>query len=103
MYAVHGERLGGKTVVWSEPRKMRHDVERAAHVFRATGGEESIEPSERRAIDGGQLGESCVVAAVSREQRKRDALRTCGVGDFLGAIAPIVEAAEQADHHAARA
>ena len=90
-------------MVRSKSRKMRHEVERAAHVLRTAGGEEGIEPRQRRAIDGGKLGEPRVVAAVAREQRERNALRPRGVGDFLGAIAPIVEAAEQADHHAARA
>ena len=103
MHAVHGERLGGKTVVRRESSKMRHDVERAAHVLRAAGGEEPIEPSERRAIDGGKLGEPRVVAAVSREQHQRNALRARGVGNLFRAIAPIVETAEQADHDAARA
>ena len=78
-------------------------AERAAHVLRTAGGEERIEPRERRAIDGGKLGEPRVLTAVAREQRQRNALRTRGVGNFLGAIAPIVETAEQADHHAARA
>ena len=100
---MHGQRLGGKTMVRREPGEMRHDVERAAHVLRTAGGEERIEPRERRAIDGGKLGEPRVLAAVAREQRQRNALRARGVGDFLGAIAPIVEAAEQADHDAARA
>ena len=86
-----------------ETRKMRHEIERAAHVLRTAGGEERIEPRERRAIDGGKLGEPRVVAAVAREQRQRNAVRPGGVGDFLGAVAPIVEAAEQADHDAARA
>ena len=78
-------------------------LERAAHVLRTAGGEERIEPRERRAIDGGQLGEPRVVAAVAREQRQRNALRPRGVSDLLRAIAPIVEAAEQPDHDAARA
>ena len=62
-----------------------------------------IEPRERRAIDGGQLGEPRVLAAVAREQRQRNALRARGVGNLLRAVAPIVETAEQADHDAARA
>ena len=82
---------------------MRHEVERAAHVLRTACGEEGIEPRQRRAIDGGKLGEPRVLASVARKQRQRNALCPRGVGDFLGAIAPIVEAAEQADHHAARA
>ena len=82
---------------------MRHEVERAAHVLRTAGGEEGIEPRQRRAIDGGKLGEPRVLASVAREQRKWNALCPRGVGDLLGAVAPIVEAAEQADHHAARA
>ena len=100
---MHGEKLGGKTVVRRESGEMRHDVERAAHVLRAAGGEERIEPRERRAIDGGQLGEPRVVAAVSREQRQRNALRPRGVSNLFRAIAPIVETAEQPDHDAARA
>ena len=103
MHAMHGERLGGKTMVRREPREMRHEIERAAHVLRTAGGEERIEPREHRAIDGGKLGEPRVVAAVAGEQRQRNALRPRGVSNFLRAIAPIVEAAEQADHHAARA
>ena len=103
IHAMHGERLGGKAVVRREPSEMRHEVERAAHVLRTAGGEEGIEPRKRRAIDGGKLGEPRVVAAVAREQRQRNALRPRGVGDLLGAVAPIVEAAEQADHDAARA
>ena len=101
--AVHGERLGGKTMVRRESGEMRHEVERTAHVLRTAGGEEGIEPRKRRAIDGGKLGEPRVLAAVAREQRQRNALRPRGVSNFLGAVAPIVEAAEQADHHAARA
>ena len=69
MHAMHGQRLGGKTMVRRESGEMRHDVERAAHVLRAAGGEERIEPSERRAIDGGKLGEPRVLTAVAREQR----------------------------------
>ena len=103
MLAVHGERLGGKTMIGSEPGEMRHEVERAAHVLRTAGGEEGIEPRKRRAIDGGKLGEPRVLTAVAREQRQRNALRPRGVGNLLGAIAPIVETAEQADHDAARA
>ena len=101
--AMHGKRLGGKTVVRRKPSEMRHEVERAAHVLRTAGGEEGIEPREHRAIDGGQLGEPRVVAAIAREKRQRNALRTRGVSDLLGAVAPIVETAEQPDDDAARA
>ena len=100
---MHGDSLGGKTMIRREPSEMRHEVERTAHVLRTAGGEEGIEPRKRRAIDGGQLGEPRVLAAVSREQRQRNALRPRGVGNLFRAIAPIVETAEQADHDAARA
>ena len=103
MHAMHGKQLGSKTVVRRESRKMRHEIERAAHVLRPASGEEGIEPRQRRAIDGRKLGEPRVVAAVAREQRKWNVVRTGGVGDLLGTVAPIVEAAEQTDHHAARA
>ena len=69
-----GSRLGGKAMIRSKPRKMRHEIERAAHVLRTAGGEEGIEPRQRRAIDGGKLGEPRVVAAVAREQRKWNVL-----------------------------
>ena len=71
---MHGKQLGSKTVVRREPRKMRHEIERAAHVLRTASGEEGIEPRQRRAIDGGKLGEPRVVAAVAREQRKWNVL-----------------------------
>ena len=103
MLAMHGDSLGGKAMIRRKPSEMRHEVERTAHVLRTAGGEEGIEPRKHRAIDGGKLGEPRVLAAVAREQRQRNALRARGVGDFLGAVAPIVETAEQADHYAARA
>ena len=43
MHAVHGESLGGQSIIRSKAREMRHDVERAAHVLRAASGEENIE------------------------------------------------------------
>ena len=70
---MHGKQLGSKTVVRRKSRKMRHEIERAAHVLRTASGEEGIEPRQRRAIDGGKLGEPRVVAAVAREQRKWNA------------------------------
>ena len=103
MHAVHGQRLGALTVIGSETRKMRHEIERAAHVLRTAGAKESIEPRERRPVDGGKFSEPRIVTAVAGKKRQRNGMRPGGVGDFLGAVAPIVEAAEQADHDAARA
>ena len=103
IFAVHGENLGGKTMIESVIGEMRHEVERAAHVLRSAGGEEGIEPRKRRGIDGGKLGEPRVLTAVAGKQRQRDALCARGVGNLFRAIAPIVETAEEADHDAARA
>ena len=95
MHAMHGDRLREEAMVGGEPRQMRHEPERPAHVLGAAGREMTIEPGEYRHRHGGKLGKPRILAAIARQKRQGNAGRAGGVSQFLGAVAPIIEPAEQ--------
>ena len=103
MNAMHGDRLGGRPWSGASPARCGHEIERAARIFRTAFGEIAIEPGEHRVPHGGKLREPRILAAIARQKRERHAGGAGGVGQLLGAVAPIIEPAEQADDHAAGA
>ena len=102
VHAVQRHGLGRQPMVGRGACKMCHERQRASHIRWATLGKISVEPIKHGALHGGEAPEPWVVAAVARQERQRNAGGATGMGHLLGAIAPIVEAAEQADDDAVR-
>jgi hypothetical protein len=102
MHPMHGDRLGGEAIVGREPSEMGHEREPAADIDRSAFGKKLIEPGERRAVHSRELGEPRVVAAIAGQERERNAGGAGGMGQFLGAVAPIIEPAKEANYHTTR-
>ena len=106
-------RRGGRAVVGTQTGQMLAQRQRALGVLRPALAQERFQPGALRRLDGGEFGQARIVPDIARHDCPRydcprhdcqpDAPRPAGGGDFLGPIAPVVEAAEQADHHAFRA
>ena len=100
--------IGCKLCSWACPygareySEVRGVMQSARHVDRAALREIFIEARERGLAYCGEFDKPWVASAVARKQRESSAMFACGVRQFLGTVAPVLKAAEQADNDATR-
>ena len=88
-------------VVRRQAGQMGHQRQRPSQVRLPAVPEAGVQPGVDRLRHGGQRQQRRVVPAVTGQHRQRDRSLPAQRGQFLRAIPPVVDAAQQAQHDAA--